>query len=77
MSRKKLKNLFKSFDLFGKEIRFRTKANEEFQSCYGAVLTLLIYSLVLVYAQNKGYKVYHRSDTTYQDTINKDVVSFE
>ena len=62
------------FDLFGKEIRFRTKANEEFQSRYGAVLTFLIYSLVIVYAQMKVQKLYLRTDTTHQETINRDVV---
>ena len=50
MARKKLKDIFKQFDLFGKEIRFRTKANEEFKSRYGAVLTILIYSVVIIYA---------------------------
>ena len=30
MARKKLTDIFKQFDLFGKEIRFRTKANDEF-----------------------------------------------
>ena len=50
MARKKLKDVFTSFDLFGKEIRFRTRANDEFQSRYGAVLTVLIYLLVIIYA---------------------------
>ena len=74
MARKKLKDIFKQFDLFGKEIRFRTKSNEEFQSRYGAVLTFLIYSLVIVYAQMKVQKLYFRSDTTHQETLNRDAV---
>ena len=50
MARKKLKDVFKKFDLFGKEIRFRTKANDQLLSHYGSVVTILIYALVLVYA---------------------------
>ena len=77
MRRRKLKDLFKSLNLFSKEVRFRTKANEEYKSCFGAVLTLFITSLVFIYAQNKGFKVYYRDDTTHQEAISKNVVPAE
>ena len=65
MARIKFKNALKQFDLFGKEIRFRTNGNEEYQSLYGAVLSILIYFFVFVYASNKGQKLYLRTDTTH------------
>ena len=77
MSRKKSRDLFKQFDLFGKEIRFRRKENEELTSCYGTVLTVLIYFLLIIYAQMKVQKLYFRSDTTHTEAINRNVVSPE
>ena len=74
MSGKKSRDLFKQFDLFGKEIRFRRKENEELTSCYGTVLTVLIYVVMIIYAQMKLQKLYFRSDTTHTEAINRNVV---
>ena len=77
MSGKKSRDLFKQFDLFGKEIRFRRKENEELTSCYGTVLTVLIYIVMIVYAQMKVQKLYLRGDTTHQETIIREDISRE
>ena len=39
------------------------------------MLTVLIYALVIVYAQMKVQKLYLRGDTTHQETINRDALA--
>ena len=41
---------------------------------FGAVLTLIIYAIVLIYAQMKGQKLYFKQETFHQTILNKDEI---
>ena len=46
----KLKNKFKQIDQFGKGIKFSAKGQTTYKTCFGAILSVIIYSVVFVYA---------------------------
>ena len=66
---KKFTETFKSFDAFGKRINLTINNRNTYGTCFGTVLTLLIYMVVLIYAQERGQKLYKRLDTFHQTTI--------
>ena len=56
---------FKKLDVFGQGIKFTVKGEESYKTCYGAILTVLIYLIVLVYGLNRFQKFYQRQDTAH------------
>ena len=73
----KFANSFKKIDAFGQGINFSVNGGDTFGTTFGTVLTLIIYGIILVYAQMKGQKLYHRLDTNHQATTNVDAIGSE
>ena len=46
----KFKDTFTQFDAFGDRVNFTVKGRETFGTIFGALLTIFIYAIVLVYA---------------------------
>ena len=49
----KFRNSLKKFDAFGEGINFKINRRDRFGTTFGAVITLAIYVVVLIYAQMK------------------------
>ena len=64
----KVSKRLKKIDMFGQGIKFTVKGQETYKTCSGAILTLLIYVIVLVYGSNRFQKFYQRQDTSHQQT---------
>ena len=47
----RLKNTFKKVDAFGERLDFNVNGRSRFNTGLGSIVTILIYALVLVYAQ--------------------------
>ena len=68
----------KKVDIFGDTIGFTMKGGSPtFTTCLGAVITICIYMLVLIYGQNKFLTMIFREDTSHQTIVNKDAISNE
>ena len=57
---------FRKLDLFGQGVKFTVKGEETYKTCAGAILTIIIYMVVLVYGLNRFQKFYQRQDTAHQ-----------
>ena len=63
---------FKSLDAFGETIGFSVKKGQKsFKTVRGAVLSLIIYSLIVIYGITKFQVMLNREDTKFQETVNK------
>ena len=74
LSVERLKNTFKKVDAFGERLDFNVNGRSRFNTGLGSIVTILIYALVLIYAQQKATKVLLRADTSHQTSINVDVI---
>ena len=61
----KFKNQFKAVDILGSNMQFTINGEDTYKSNLGAWVTIIIYSIVLVYAANKSIKLSERLDTSY------------
>ena len=46
-------NSFKSIDMLGSGMNFTVKDNDVFRTSFGALVSILVYAIVAVYATNK------------------------
>ena len=63
--KKSISNGFKSLDLFGSTIGFQIRGNEAYNTIPGALISLIIYVIVLIYGTNKFFKMYNNLDTNF------------
>ena len=66
---KSLTMRFKKIDALGTSKSFTVNGSESYRSTVGAVLTILIYLLIAVYASDKAYKLSDRLDTNHQQSF--------
>ena len=67
---KKFKNIFKSVDKFGDSVNFSVKnGSASYKTCSGAILSILIYSLILLYGGTKFTTMVKRQDTKQASTV--------
>ena len=59
-------NLIKSVDNFGETVNFQIAGKPTFASWSGAILTLIVYLLTLIYAQQKLVTMMSYGDTNFQ-----------
>ena len=64
----KIRNIFTKIDFLGETIGFEVKGGNSYKSVLGAILSLGIATVVLVYGSNK-YKVMHEYGGTDYQTI--------
>jgi len=55
---------FKSMDMFGEGVALNISGETKFQTCFGALLTLLIFGLSLTYAGYKFFSLVYKEDTS-------------
>ena len=55
----------KKADLFGSTVTFKVGGGDAFNTVFGALISILIISVVIVYGQGKFQKMYLRLDTTF------------
>ena len=72
-----MKEAFKKIDAFGEGIKFTVNKQKTFSTSLGAIITLVIYVIVMIYAQLKGDILYNRLDTSHQTIINEDDIDEE
>ena len=75
----KLSNAFQSFDLFGSGVNLRENGKEQFTTCFGAFISLLILIVVLDYATTKYTTLIEYGDTVHNSIVIteiEDVVPF-
>ena len=60
---RKISETFKRFDTFGEGINLKVQGHDTFGTCVGAILTIMIYAVVFVYAQMKFARLKGRLDT--------------
>ena len=68
---KKLRDTLQQIDAFGKGVNFKVKGNNAFGTRFGAILTLLIYAVMLIYAQKRVQILIFRLDTSHQTSIDE------
>ena len=59
----RISETFKRLDTFGEGINLKVKGHDTFGTCVGAILTIMIYAVVFVYAQMKFTRLKERLDT--------------
>ena len=74
---KRVSQSLKQLDHFGEGVKFTVKGQEAYKTFLGATITLLIYLVVMVYGSNKFNKLYHRSDTSYQQVTLESSIDVE
>ena len=62
----KLSSAFQRFDLFGSDVGLRENGQEQFTTCFGALVSLLILIVVFNYATGKYTTLVEYGDTVYQ-----------
>ena len=60
---RKITDTFKELDTFGEGINLKIKGHDTFGTCIGAILTMIIYAVVIVYTQMKFTRLKDRLDT--------------
>ena len=68
----KLKSKLLSIDKFGQSVSFEINGDSELKTFKGAILSLILLSLILFYANSKMIILYTRGDTNHQTTVNVD-----
>ena len=66
---KSIKSLFKEIDNFGQGVNFTIAKKNTLNTCTGTLLTILIYTVVLVYGFTKAIKVKEYQDTIHWTTV--------
>ena len=61
-----LNNAFQRLDLFGSDVSLRENGQEQFTTCFGALISLLILIVVFNYAVDKYTTLVEYGDTVYQ-----------
>ena len=64
-----LRNNFKKLDLYGEAITFNIDGEGEYTTVFGALLSLLILTVVFRYGSDKFVVLQARGDTTYQEYV--------
>ena len=75
----KLNSAFQRFDLFGSDVSLRENGQEQFTTCFGALISLFILIVVFDYAVEKYTTLVEYGDTVYQSidvSENDQVVPF-
>ena len=58
--------MIKSIDIFGESINFTTKnGDKNFKTWLGALMTLFLYFLVIIYSTKRLFVMINREDTKY------------
>ena len=60
--------IFKKLDSFGEGMNFTIKGRDKFKTGFGALITLLIYIVVLVYGSKKLTDLSQKQDTVHQQS---------
>ena len=63
-----LSNTFRKFDIFGESVAFKIAGESSVTSCAGAIMTILITVVTLVYAQTRLQVMIDFQDTRFQET---------
>ena len=61
-----LNSAFQRLDLFGSDVSLRENGQEQFTTCFGALISLLILIVVFNYTVKKYTTVVEYGDTVYQ-----------
>ena len=64
----------KQFDKFGSGAGFTIKGSETYGTSLGLVLTLIIYTIVLIYGRQNYMKLMEKADTAHQQVLEENVV---
>ena len=67
---KKISNLFKEIDLFGEQIVFQIKGADSYKSVLGAIISVVVITIVLAYGYNKFQIMKNFEGTDYQTITN-------
>ena len=63
-----LLNTFRKLDIFGESVAFQIAGEASVTSCAGAIMTMLITVVTLVYAQARFQVMVDYQDTRFQET---------
>ena len=63
-----MSNTFRKFDIFGESVAFKIAGESSVTSCAGAIMTILITVVTLVYAQTRLQVMIDFQDTKFQET---------
>ena len=58
-------NTFRSIDIFGEGVNFQIEGADTIKTTLGAMLTLLVFTAVVFYGQDKLRTMLDRTDTYY------------
>lgn len=58
-------------DLFGETTGFTIEGSKQYPSIFGTVLSLMIFTLVIIYGQNKVTVFYKKGDNSFQEIVNR------
>ena len=70
----KVTDTFKSIDSFGSGVGFSVKGEGTFKTGLGAVITIIIYVIVLYFGADKYGVLTSKGDTTHQEILFENVV---
>ena len=70
----KVIDTFKSIDSFGSGVGFSIKGDGSYKTGFGAVITLIIYVIVGVYAFQKANVLEGRTDTAHTELLRENIV---
>lgn len=51
--RKRVARILRKGDIFGEQVKFTVDGNETYTSIYGTIVSLVIFSILLIYSVNK------------------------